>query len=295
LPAVNLGFTSFLDGGPPAGPGIYYAQYFQYYHANTMADNSGNNIFPDPKVDAYVSLSQLLLQCPKKLVLGAQPGLDIILPVVDLDIQDAGPFRANGAGVGDILIGPYLQWEPIMGKKGPIFMHRLELQCMMPSGKYDSQYQLNPGANLFSLNPYWSGTFFATPKLTLSTRAHYLWNTVNDDPSALPYSAYGSWNAAGGNEMRPGQAFHINFATEYELIEKHLRVGFNGYYLRQLTDTELNGSDISDSRERVLGLGPGAMYSFSQNTHLFFNSYFETAAENRPEGMRFQLRLVHHF
>jgi len=287
LPALNLGFTSFLDGGPPAGPGIYAAQYLQYYHASKLADPTGNDLFPDPKVDAWISLTQIILQCPKKLVLGAQPGLDVIVPVVDLGVSGT-PLSGNKAGFGDLLIGPYLQWDPIMGKNGPIFMHRLEFQLLLPTGRYNPAHQLNPGANHFSFNPYWASTLFVTPKLTLSGRVHYLWNDTNDDPHNL-------YKLAGVTRVQPGQAMHVNFATEYEVLEKRLRVGLNGYYLRQISDTKLNGVSTPGTRERVLGLGPGALLHINQNNHLFFNAYFETAAENRPEGMRFQLRFVHHF
>jgi len=32
--------------------------------------------------------------------------------------------------------------------------------------------------------------------------------------------------------MQPGQAFHVNYATSYELW-KNVRLGFNGYCLQQ--------------------------------------------------------------
>jgi hypothetical protein len=272
-PAVNLGFTSFMDGGPPAGPGLYFAEYVQYYTADELADGPPM----DPELDVWISLNQFIYQSNQAILFGGKWGLDVIVPVVSFDA--ASFLNDNGAGVGDILVGPYLQWDPIMGPNGPKFMHRVELQTIWPTGKYDKDNGLNPGSNFFSFNPYWAGTYFFTPKLTASWRLHYLWNAENDD-----------------TDHQAGQAVHCNFAASYELMPNKLRAGVNGYYLKQVSSSEDNGSTTTgDPKEQVLGIGPGLLYSFSQNDHLFFNAYWETSAENRPEGERFQVRWVHHF
>jgi hypothetical protein len=284
LPAVNLGFTSFLDGGPPAGPGLYYTQYLQYWESDSFKNNSGKSALPSfagEELDAWISLSQFIYQSDQSL-LGGKWGLDLIVPVVSLDLDYdtyiTGFPRDNGTGVGDVLVGPYVQWDPIMGENGPIFMHRVELQVTFPTGKYSDNRELNPGNNIYTFNPYWAGTFFVTPKLTASTRVHYLWNSENND-----------------TDVQAGQAIHANFAMAYEVISKSLRLGINGYYLQQVTDTEIDGSNESGRRERVLGIGPGLLWSLSQEDHLFLNTYFESNAKNRPEGTRVNLRWVHHF
>lgn len=289
LPSVNLGFTSFLDGGPPAGPGFYYTQYLQYYHSDKLADQHGNRLLPpgaDENLDVWVALFQFIYQSNYEVFPTARWGLDVIVPLVSLDLQHSlgGPPLDNGTGMGDLLVGPFLQFDPIMGDKGPIFMHRIEFQMLIPTGKYDDTKALNPGSNFFSIDPYWAGTWFITPKWTTSWRIHYLWNAENSDP-----------NTVGAHDTQAGQAVHLNFATEYELWEKRLRAGLNGYYLKQVTDSKTNGADVADSREQVLGLGPGVVFHYSQNTHFFLNLYFETAVENRPEGYRLNMRWVQHF
>jgi len=279
-PSVNLGFTSFMDGGPPAGPGWYFTEYIQFYTADKLAD------YPAPKtdVDAWVSLNQFIYQSDQELFLGGKWGIDVIVPFAYIDADPAAPD--NAGGIGDVLVGPFLQWDPIMGPNGPRFMHRIELQMIFPTGKYDDDRALNPGSNFFSFNPYWAGTYFFTPKLTASFRAHYLWNDENDDPfTGLPGPL---------SDTQVGEAFHTNFSLSYEVLPKQLRVGANGYYFRQTSDSEWNGSSVS-GREQVLGIGPGALWSLSQDTHLFFNAYWEDHAHSRPEGERFNVRLVHHF
>lgn len=290
LPSVNLGFTSFVDGGPPAGPGFYFTQYVQYYTSDQFNDHNGDELpLPEPDVDVWVSLSQFIYQSNQPIVFGGKWGIDIIIPLVHLKTEygAAGPFPAdNGGGIGDILVGPFIQWDPIMGAEGPIFMHRIELQMLLPTGKYDSNRELNPGSNFFSFNPYWAGTLFITPHLTTSVRVHYLWNAENDDPNR---------GFVGASDTQAGQAIHANFTAAYEFIPKRLRAGLNGYYLKQISDTEVDGRDVPNRKEEVLGLGPGMVYHHSQDQHLFINLFFETMSENRTEGTRIILRYVHHF
>jgi anthranilate 1,2-dioxygenase (deaminating, decarboxylating) large subunit len=280
LPTVNLGLTSFLDGGPPAGPGFYYTGYLQYYTADELVRHP-SPVLRKADVDVWAYLNQFIYQSDEELLLGGKWGIDVIVPIVEFD---SSPNIDNGMGIGDVLVGPFLQWDPIMGPDGPRFMHRVELQMIFPLGKYDEDEALNPGSNFFSFNPYWAGTYFFTPRLTASARLHYLWNCENDDP----------YTALGLSDAEAGDAFHANFALGYEFIPKKLRAGLNGYYLKQMTDTKANGSSVG-TREQVLGIGPGALWSFSQDTHLFFNLYFETDTKYRPEGERFVLRCVHHF
>ncbi len=137
-PSVNLGFTSFVDGAPPAGPGVYFQQYFQYYTTDEFKDLA----FPPgmkPDLDVTVSLTQLLYQSNQDVLMGGKWGINAMLPIVDFDLDNAPPGMKANSGVGDLLIGPYLQWDPIMGANGPIFMHRIELQLILPTGDYDER------------------------------------------------------------------------------------------------------------------------------------------------------------
>jgi len=280
---LNLGFTSFVDGAPPAGPGFYFQEYIQYITSDDFKDSPLAPL-PDPEVDVWVSLTQLIYQSDQELLLGGKWGINVMIPVVSIDLDDPNGILKDNSGIGDLLVGPYLQWDPIMGANGPRFMHRIELQLIFPTGDYDDKSALNPGSNFFSFNPYWAATAFLTPRWTVSWRLHYLWNDKNDDPN----------NPFAKDDTQAGQAVHANFTTAYEVIPKQLRVGLNGYWFDQITDSEWDGKKV-DGQEKVFAIGPGLVWHLNQDQHLFINAYKETSADYRPEGERLTLRYVHHF
>lgn len=122
-----------------------------------------------------VTLTRGIYQSDQPALFGGKWEMNLIVPLVgfDLDYGNNGPYpEDNGSGLGDLTVDPFLQWDPVVGANGPIFVHRIELQFLLPTGKYDSNKELNPGSNFFSFNPYWVGTLFLTPQWTASTRIH---------------------------------------------------------------------------------------------------------------------------
>lgn len=288
LPAVNLGLTTFYDGAPiPGGPGWSTSLYSSHYEGRKITDRHGDEIgLPKSTTNIDVTALQLIYQDGART--DVNWGLSFILPVLTKAKVDDGMDNAvldAQEGVGDLRAGAYLQFEPVMGENGPLFAHRLELDVVVPTGKYDKNHAINPGSNFWSINPYWAATLWLTPKTSVTWNAYYLWNAKNDDPSPALYGA----NA---EDMQAGQAVHLNFNAAYALTQQ-LHVGVNGYWLKQFTDTEINGHAISGRREQVFAIGPGAMYAISRNDLLYANLYFESEAENRTEGNRFVFRWVH--
>lgn len=290
-PVVNLGYTSFFDGGPPAGPGLYFQDYFQYYTSNRLNDNRGNRLaLPRTDLDVTANITQFVY-VSKVRVLGASLGMSALLPwVLHANVNDGlrnNVLKAQD-GAGDLFIGPALQFDPVMRKNGtdPLYVQRFDLDIVAPLGRYKSNHAINPSSNFWSLNPYWAATLWMTTKWSSSIRLHYLWNAKNPDPNI----AFGPTV----QNTQAGQAIFANIATNYAITEKFY-LGINGYFFNQITDTKANGVDVPNRRERVWAIGPGMLYNLSKSSFLFFNLYSEQNAINRPQGTNAILRYAYHF
>ena len=289
LPPVNLGGTSFYDGAPaPNGPGWYLIEYLQSINANRLNDQNGHKLgLPKEKLNLFVPLTQILYVSHQKWG-NATPGLTVLEPWMARAHVDDGLNNAvlsGQTGLGDTIFGAFLQFDPIMGSHGPRFSQRVELDISTPTGKYDPTKTVNPGSNFWDINPYYAFTFWATPKWTFSGRLLYLWNSKNNNPSK-------SLGAASSSQA--GQAIHANFTTAYA-INHRISVGINGYWLKQITDTKVDGKAVSGRKEQVWAIGPGMVIGLDKDDSIFLNAYFEQDAKNRPQGNRFIVRFNHHF
>ena len=294
---INLGGTSFYDGfaGPP---GLSHLTYLKFSSASSIRGNSGkeNRAFDDPQISVVTLINQLSYYSPETIGGGAHLGWSLLLPIVSLDgdFGDNGvKLKDNAMGMGDLTLGPQVQFDPIVDAHGrPAFVQRLALDVTLPTGKYDAHKDLNPGSNFYSINPYWAATWMPAPRWELSWRLQYLYNFKNKDPASSSAQFYEGQPL---RDTQAGQAAWSNFSVSYEVIPK-LSLGIAGYYFRQFSDDKANGSRLSDSREKVLGVGPGAFWKISDAQGFWLNTYKETGVENRSKNdYALQVRYAHQF
>ena len=287
LPPVNLGQSSFLDAGPiPSG--LFLQEVADYYTTDALVDGDGEEAPCDFELGVFVLMNPLSYISDKHRLFGARIGFELLMPVVfpDLDPGDS-PLRNATTGAGDLIIGGILQWDPIKRANGePLFVNRFNLVGSIPTGNYSRRKDLNPGNNFTTFNPYWAATFTPWRRWELSWRLLYLWCGENDEPNVRAFP--------GARTTQAGQAFHANFGASYAVTPR-VRIGINGYYLGQFTYAEIDGREIPNSKEQVLALGPGAWFAVAPKTLLIAGIFFENNVENRLEGDRFVLRIIHNF
>jgi hypothetical protein len=279
LPAINLGGSNILDGGPLRPlPGWYWQEFLQTYHSDQIRDASGNCVPGAPILSTCTLTSYLARQTKIIGPLKGHFGIDITLPAVLKAKLSTLHTEQSVSGLGDIRLGLYTQW-PMHVRKGnkPLFAHRLEFAFGFPSGSFDPARPINPSCGFYFFNPYWAATLYANSQLSASVRIAYLWNAKNPK-----------------NQIQAGQVFHGNYDIAWSPF-KHLWIAFAGYFLQQFTNDKRCGVEIPHSKERVVGVGPGLLYSAAKHTHLFTYLYFETGARNRSQGTRFIFRFFQYF
>jgi hypothetical protein len=202
LPTVNLGDTNFEDAF--GGRGWLFEEFPEANIASEVKDSRGKTVPGSNRVTAYSATTHIAF-VSKQRFLGGWLAAEMLQPVVDFEVQRANGPSARVRGLADMTVGAGVQWAP---KKvaGGVLVDRAVLDVGLPTGKYSDLRPVNIGNHFVVVDSYYAVTY-ERKKTEFSIRLHYLWNSTNNDPFV----------GFGIRSMQPGQAFHVNYATSYEL------------------------------------------------------------------------------
>ena len=140
----------------------------------------------------------------------------------------------------------------------------------VPVGSYESSRLANTGKNYWSVSPQAGVTYLdQSSGWEVSAAAAYLTSSQN------PATNYQS-----------GDAAHIDFAVG-KLLTPQFKLGAVGYWEQQLDADSGTGAIFGDRKIRVLGVGPGASFSFFVDrvpVTLVAKYYHEFDAQNTTQG-----------
>ncbi|WP_199100191.1 transporter [Dyella sp. ASV21] len=281
LPGVNLGATSFEDGGGGVGSMMQWSA--SRFHATRNYDADGQRLSTPYDKTLWVHRLHYAYTTPH-VWLGGNVGVEAVVPLVDLDLR-IGATHGQARGVGNPSVGAYLQWRDRELFGWP-FSSRLSLPVVLPLGRYRADARLNTGSDYFSFSPYYAWTLRPSRRWEVSGRFMYLWNGISHDPEAR----YAAMAGEPVNSVQAGQAAHYNLSASYA-VTPEWRVGAGVYQFWQIGADRINGRSQPHSEERVYGAGPGVQWRRKQ--HRFVgNIYAEGWARNHSAGNHLVLRYL---
>ncbi|MDH4567430.1 hypothetical protein E8E95_12135 [Pseudomonas sp. BN414] len=248
--------------------------YYNHYEAKKLDISSLGGKVPDVKITSDAIIPRLDYLSPLR-VFGGRLGGYVAQPYMR---QQVSLFSLDDRreSQGDTTVAPIILWD--MGKDLTL---GAALEITLPTGDYDATRLANTSNNFYTYKPLVSATWLPTERTELSVKATYSFNEENHD-----------------TDYRSGQLFHFDYSASYRVTD-NLRLGLNGYYLKQTTDDEqfgrtvtFMGEDVDDGvRGQVFAIGPAAYLTFFKYASFEMRWAKEYAVENRPEGEMFWAKL----
>ena len=277
LPPVDLGQTNIFDG--EGAPGVLLEAIAFASLANRLATASGSSS-PGSHHQQIASLVLHPVAVAPLSVVGAHPGIEVLVPLAYVHNAFAGPGSGHDLGLGDLTIAPFLEWSKPRPSAGDVSL-RAALQVVAPTGARNEDQPVNVGQGAWQVSPYVAATWRASTKLELSARPIFDWTGTAMVRSSAGVAA----------SVRAGDFVVLDASVSYE-VATFLRAGLGSYTLWQLRDSSANGLPLEGSREQVFALGPVTRWTLG-GFSLLGAAFAEVDARNRPEGLTVNVRLQH--
>ncbi|MGE4317764.1 MAG: transporter [Deferribacterales bacterium] len=262
-----------IKAGTVPGPGFYYLMYNQIYSSDTLKDENGDEIDNGFDLHTFANVHRFVWMTDKKF-LGADYGMNIIIPLVSVDIDiDAADISESSFNVGDIILEPVtLAWH------GDRYDLALGLALFVPTGYYDEDDASSIGKDHYTFMLTTGGTYYpdAAKKWSLSILTRYEKHFENRDKDVT----YGD-----------DFSFDWGIGRKIGLFD----VGVSGYAHWQLSDDD--GDDAaSEVKDHIMGIGPEVDIDIPAiKGQVRFKYYKEFDAEDTNEGDAFWVTLVKAF
>jgi hypothetical protein len=244
---------------PPEG--FHWRMYNVLYTADRMNDKSGKET-GDFKASVYALANRFVYMSDIK-ILGANLGMDVIVPLVYTNISMNPVFDENRFGLGDISMDPILlSWH------GERWDGALALGGYFPTGEFDRNKPASPGKG------FWTG--MASLGATIYLDEEKSWSV-----SALArYQVHSERRDSNG--FAPGDHFHVEWGIGKRFLDI-FEVGIAGYNLWQVAPDR--GRGATNDREQINGIGPEISVAIpAWQAHISLRSLWEYDNRNASQG-----------